>query len=145
MPHIDNIYISSELEKYGNNVEIIVGLAYSDHMSVRITLVNQRRPKRNCNLRINCKPFEDAEVGRKIRSIWASNPVDCCALDKLRGKIIETSMYLHANTKNRIVKSKEREAGLRRSMVAAQRMLQKVPHGNGLDQVLRLLEEHYNC
>ena len=69
MSCIDRIYISSELEKYGNNVEIIVRSAYSDHMPIKITLVNQRRPKRDCNLRINIKLFEDVEVGRKIRSI----------------------------------------------------------------------------
>ena len=34
MSRIDRIYISSELEKYGNNVEIIAGSAYSDHMPV---------------------------------------------------------------------------------------------------------------
>ena len=77
-------------------------------MLVKITLVNQRRPKRDRNLRINNKIFKDVEVGRKIRSIWASNPAGCGALDKLRGKIIETSMYLHAKTENRISKSKER-------------------------------------
>ena len=64
---INKIYLSSELEKYGSNVEIITGSAYSDHMSVMITLVNQRRKKRDCNLRINSKCFEDVEVGRKIR------------------------------------------------------------------------------
>ena len=127
MSHIDRIYISSELEKYGNNVEIIAGSAYSDHMPVQITLVNQRRPKRDRNLRINSKLFEDAEVGRKIRSIWASKPAGCGALETLSGKIIETSLYLHVETKNRIAKSKEREVGLRRSIAAAQRMLQKDP------------------
>ena len=76
---------------------------------------------------INIKLFEDAEVERKIRSIWASNPAGCGALDKLRGKIIETSMSFHAETKNRIAKSKERQVGLRRSIAAAQRMLQKDP------------------
>ena len=49
MSRIDRIYISSKLEKYGNNVEIIAGSAYSDHMSVKITLVNQRGVKRDCN------------------------------------------------------------------------------------------------
>ena len=42
---IDRIYISSELEKYGKNVEIIVGSAYSDQMPIKITLVNQRGQK----------------------------------------------------------------------------------------------------
>ena len=67
-------------------------------------------------------------MGRKIRSIWESNPVGCGALYKLRGKIIETSMYLHEETKNRIVRSKEREVRLRRAIAAAQRMLQKNPN-----------------
>ena len=40
MSCIDRIYISSELEKYGSNVEIIAGSTYSDHMPVTITLVN---------------------------------------------------------------------------------------------------------
>ena len=52
-------------------------------------------------------------MGRKIRSIWESNPVGCGALYKLRGKIIETSMYLHEETKNRIVRSKQREVSSR--------------------------------
>ena len=72
---------------------------------------------------------------RKIRSIWESNPTDCGALDKIRGKIIETSMYLHEDTKNRIVRdtknrivrSKELEVRLRRSIAAVQIMLQKNP------------------
>ena len=85
MSRIDRIYISSELEKYGKNVEIIAGSAYSDHMPVQITLVNQRRPKRDRNLRINSKLFEDADVGRKIRSIWASKPAGCGALETLSG------------------------------------------------------------
>ena len=66
-------------------------------------------------------------MGRKIRSIWASKPAGCGALETLSGKIIETSLYLHVETKNRIAKSKEREVGLRRSIAAAQRMLQKDP------------------
>ena len=45
MSRIDRIYISLELEKYGNNVEIIAGSAYSDHMPVKIMLVNQREKK----------------------------------------------------------------------------------------------------
>ena len=127
MSRIDRIYISSELEKYGSNVEIIAGSAYSDHMPVTITLGNQRRKKRDCNLRISSKLFEDVEVGRKIRSIWENNLAGCGAMDNLRGKIIETSMYLHEETKNRIVRSKEREVRLRRAIAAAQRMLQKNP------------------
>ena len=107
MSRIDRIYISSELEKYGSNVEIIVGSAYSDHIPVKITLVNKRGKKRDCNLRIISKIFEDAEVGRKIRSIWENNLAGCGTMDSLRGKIIETSMYLHEETKNRIVRSKE--------------------------------------
>ena len=123
MSRIDRIYISSELEKYGSNVEIIAGSAYFDHMSVTITLVNQRRKKRDCNLRISSKLFEDVEVGRKIRSIWENNLAGCGAMDNLRGNIIETSMYLHEETKNRIVRSKEREVRLRRAIAATQRML----------------------
>ena len=83
MYRIHRRYISSELEKYGKNVEIIAGSAYSDHMPVQITLVNQRRPKRDRNQRINTKLFEDAKVGRKIRSIWASKPAGCGALETL--------------------------------------------------------------
>ena len=66
---IERIYISSELEEFGTNVEIIAGLAYSDNMSVKITLVRNWRPTRECNMRINRKLFEDEEVRRKIRSI----------------------------------------------------------------------------
>ena len=70
-------------------------------------------------MRIRSKIFEDAEVGRKIRSIWENNPASCGALDNLRGKIIETSMYLHEETKiNRIVRTKERKVRLRRSIAA---------------------------
>ena len=83
MSRIDRIYISLELEKYGNNVEIIAGSTYSDHMLVTIMLVNQRRKKRDYNLRINSKFFEDVEMGRKIRSIWENNLVGCGALDNL--------------------------------------------------------------
>ena len=83
MSRIDRIYISSELEKYGNNVEIIAGSAYSDHMPVQITLVNQRWPNRDRNMRINSKLFEDAEVGSKIRCIWATKPAGCGALESL--------------------------------------------------------------
>ena len=36
-------------------------------------------------------------------------------------------MYLHEETKNRIVRSKEREVRLRRAIIATQRMLQKNP------------------
>ena len=82
----------------------------------------------DCNLRISSKLFEDVEVGRKIRSIWENNLAGCGAMDNLRGKIIETSMYLHEETKNRIVRSKEREVRLRRAIAAAQRMLQKNPN-----------------
>ena len=57
------------LEKCGTNVEIIAGSSYSDHMLVKITLVNQRRPTRDCNLRINRKRFKDAEVLTRIQSI----------------------------------------------------------------------------
>ena len=78
-------------------------------MPILITLVNQRRPKRDRNLRINSKLFEDAEVGRNIRSIWASKPAGCGALETLSGKIIETSLYFHVEIKNRIAYSKERE------------------------------------
>ena len=46
-------------------------------------------------------------MGRNIRSIWESNSTGCGALDKLRGKIIETSMYFHVESKNRIVRTKE--------------------------------------
>ena len=55
-------------------------------------------------------------MGRKVRSIWASKPAGCGALETLSGKIIETSMYLHVEIENRITKSKEREVGLRRSI-----------------------------
>ena len=75
MSRIHRIYISSELEKFRTNVEIIAGSPYSDHMLVKITLVRQRRPARECNLRINRNLFEDEEVRRKIRSIWESNLV----------------------------------------------------------------------
>ena len=127
MSRIDRIYISSELEKYGSNVEIIAGSAYSDHMPVSITLVTQRLNKRDCNLRISNKLFEDVEVRSKIRSIWENNLAGCGALDNLQGKMIETSKYLHEETKNRLERSKEREVRLRRSIAAAQRMLQKNP------------------
>ena len=59
MSRIDRIYISPALEKFGTNVEIIAGSAYSDHMPVKITLETQRRPARDCNVRINKKLFED--------------------------------------------------------------------------------------
>ena len=87
-------------------------------MLVTITLVNQRRKNLDCNLRISSKLFEDVEVGRKIRSIWENNLAGCGTMDSLRGKIIETSMYLHEETKNRIVRSKEREVRLRRVIAA---------------------------
>ena len=48
MSCIDRIYISSKLEKFGINVEIIAGSAYSDHMLVKIMLVRQSRPSREC-------------------------------------------------------------------------------------------------
>ena len=86
MPYHDKRYISSELEKYGYNVEIVVGSTYSDHMLVKIMLVHQRRPARDYNLRINSKLFQDAKVGRDIRSIWESNLVGCSTIDKLRGR-----------------------------------------------------------
>ena len=38
MSRIEKIYISSELENFGTNVEIVAGSAYSDHMPVKITL-----------------------------------------------------------------------------------------------------------
>ena len=59
---------------------------------------------------------------RKIRSIWESNLARGSADDKLLGKIIETSTYLHIKTKNRIVRSKEEEMRLRRTIAAAQRL-----------------------
>ena len=127
MSRINKIYISPALEKFGTNVEIIAGSAYSDHMPVKITLEMQRRPPRDCNVRINKKLFEDVEVSRNIRRIWESNSVGCGALDKLRGKIIETSTYLHKATKSRITRSNEEEMCLRRSIAAAQRLLQKDP------------------
>ena len=83
MSRIDRIYISSELEKFGTDVEIIAGSAYSDHMPVKITLETERRPARDCNVRINKKLFEDAEVSRNIRSIWESSSAGCGAIDKL--------------------------------------------------------------
>ena len=101
---------------------IIVGSAYSDHMPVKITLVRQRRPARECNLRISRKLFDDEEVRRKIRSIWERNLVGGGAIDQLQGKIIETTRYLHIETKNRISRSKEEEIQLRRT-TAAQRLL----------------------
>ena len=70
MSLINRIYINSKLEKYGNDVEIVASSAYSDHMSIKITLVNQRRSARDYNLTISSKLFADADVGRKIRSIW---------------------------------------------------------------------------
>ena len=59
------------------------------------------------------------------------------AIDKFQGKIIETSTYLHIETKNRIAKSKEEEMQLRRTIATAQRLLQKDPHAFGLGQPLR--------
>ena len=84
MSRIDRIYISSELEKFGTDVEIIAGSAYSDHMPVKITLETERRPARDYNVRINKKLFKDAEVIRNIRSIWESSSAGCGAIDKLQ-------------------------------------------------------------
>ena len=145
MCRIDRIYISPELEKFGTNVEIIAGSAYSDHMPVKITLETQRRPARDCNVRINKKLFEDAEVSRNIRRIWESNSVGCGAIDKLRGKIIETSTYLHRATKSRIVRSKEEEMCLRRSIAAAQRLLQKDPRCQWSRAGLEAARETLQC
>ena len=76
-------------------------------MSVKITLV--RRLARECNLRINIKRFEDEEVRTKIMSIWENNLVGGGVIDKLQGKTIETSTYLHIETKTKIARSKEEE------------------------------------
>ena len=122
MSRIDRIYISAKLKKFGTNVEIIASSAYFDHMLVKLTLVRQRRPARECNLRISRKLFDDEEVRRKIRSIWERNLVGGGAIDQLQGKIIETTRYLHIETKNRISRSKEEEIQLRRT-TAAQRLL----------------------
>ena len=83
MSCIARIYISSELEKYGTNDEVIAGSDYSDHMPVKIMLVTQRRLARDCNPRINKKRFYDVEVNRKIRTIWKSTSPGFGAIDKL--------------------------------------------------------------
>ena len=127
MSCIDRTYISPELEKFGTNVEIITGSAYSNHMPVKITLETQRRPTRDCNARINKNLFQDAEVSRNIRSIWKNNSVECGTIDKLQGKIIETLTHLDKATQSRIARSKEEEMCLRRSIVVVQRLLQKDP------------------
>ena len=50
MSRIVKFYISSKMENFRTNVEIIAGSPYSDHMLVKITLVRQRRPARECNI-----------------------------------------------------------------------------------------------
>ena len=92
-------------------------------MPVKITLETQRRPARDCTVRINKILFENAEVSRNIRRIWENNSPRCGAIDKLQGNIIETSTYLHKATKRGIARSKEDKMYLRRSIAAAQRLL----------------------
>ena len=96
-------------------------------------------------MRINTIFFEDAEVSRNIRSIWESNSVGGGAIDQLQGKIIETSTYLHTTTKSRIARFKEEEMCLRRSIAAAQRLLQKDPQCQWSRQALRMAEKCYNA
>ena len=83
-------------------------------------------------------------VRKKIKGIWESNSASCGVVDKLQSKITETSMYLHVETKSRIVRSKEKEMQLRRSTRAAQRLYRKIIGAIVQGGSLRLPKKHCN-
>ena len=130
LARLDRIYISSSLEELGGSFAILAGLTFSDHQPMRLDLNPPRGSKGSLNVKIPTKIMKSAKVKAGLQSIWRETIVSESASEDLQKKLALSSSFLQQETKLALQQARAIETKLRKSVAAAQRLLQADPSCN---------------